>query len=158
MIEKNTQPRHPDLKTTAFSIAIGKSRSTRISLLTVFVTVRDSYSLVWVTLEVSFNLSNITDSVFLSSSNELLLSKFFMCGPKWVSWWKSKDSSSRNVKNIMEFFHTGSLTMSNLLYLELYLPQNDSILLPFNPMKSWLTLTDLGSRVFLRNQSGEKAS
>ena len=52
------------------------------------------------------------------------------------------------MKNIMEFFHTGSLTMSNLLYLELYLPQNDSILLPFNPMKSWLTLTDLGSRVF----------
>ena len=54
LIEKNIQLRHTYLKATAFSIAFGKSRSTRIFLLTVLVTVRDSYSFVWVTLGVFF--------------------------------------------------------------------------------------------------------
>ena len=54
LIEKNIQLRHTYLKATAFSVAFGKSRSTRIFLLTVLVTVRDSYSFVWVTLGVFF--------------------------------------------------------------------------------------------------------
>ena len=46
LIEKNIQLRHTYLKVAVFSIALGKSRLTRISLLAVFVTVRDLYSFV----------------------------------------------------------------------------------------------------------------
>ena len=67
LTEKNIPLRHTYLKATAFSVAFDKSRSTRISLLTVFVAVRDLYSFVWVTLGVFLNLSLITDSAFLSS-------------------------------------------------------------------------------------------
>ena len=46
-----------------------------------------------------------------------------------------------------EIFDTGNLTKPDFLYLELYLPQNDSVLLFYYhwpQLKPWLTLTDLG--------------
>ena len=144
MIEKNTQPRHTNLKATASLITFGKSRSTRISLLTVFVTVRDSYGFVWVTLEVSFNLSKYHWLCISELIKWITSQQTFHVWSKLSVIVKQQRFLLKECEEHHGIFHTGSLTMPNLLYLELYLPQNDSILLPFNPDEVQTNLDWLG--------------
>ena len=158
LIEKNIQLRHTYLKATAFSIAFGKSRSTRIFLLTVLVTVRDSYSFVWVTLGV-FLIYHKSLTLHFWAHKLDYFSANFSRGPKWTSWWKSKDPSWRNVKNIMEFFTRGFLTKpSQTCYIYSYTYcRMIKFCYHLPPMKSWLTSTDLGSRGFFAKSVGSKS-
>ena len=80
----------------------------------------------------------------------------FSRGPKWTPWWKSKDSSWRNVKNIMEFFTRGTWPSQICYILSYTYRRMIKFCYHLSPMKPWLTLTDLGSRGFFREVSQVK--